>query len=364
MALQIGIVGLPNVGKSTLFNALTKTKGAQAENYPFCTIDPNIGIVEVPDERMQKLTEVVKPQKVIPTAIEFVDIAGLVKGAHEGEGLGNQFLSHIRNCDAIAEVVRVFENNNIIHVNGKVNPQDDVSTIEMELILADMHTVQKRLIKTKSSAKSGDKKMKLELELLEKLDQHLSNAKKAIDFTLTDEEKPIMKELHLLTNKPFLYIANVNEDAVANFDAQKAKIDLGLKENDIIIPISAKLEEELLELTPEESKEFLQSLELEKSGLDLLIQAAYQKLNLRTYFTAGVKEVRAWTIPAGALAPQAAGVIHTDFEKGFIRVEVVFWEDLIKYNGEQGAKEKGLLRVEGKEYEVKDGDVCHFRFNV
>lgn len=364
MALQIGIVGLPNVGKSTLFNALTKTKGAQAENYPFCTIDPNVGIVEVPDERMQKLTEVVKPQKIIPTAIEFVDIAGLVKGAHEGEGLGNQFLSHIRNCDAIAEVVRVFENGNIIHVNGKINPQDDVATIEMELILADMHTVQKRLMKTKSSAKSGDKKIKMELDFLEKLDRHLSDAKKAIDFDLTDEEKPVMKELHLLTNKPFLYIANVNEDDVANFNTQKAKTDLGLKENDIIIPISAKLEEELIELSPEEGKEFLQSLGLEKSGLDLLIQAAYQKLNLRTYFTAGVKEVRAWTIPAGALAPQAAGVIHTDFEKGFIRVEVVFWEDLVKYGGEQGAKEKGLLRVEGKEYEVKDGDVCHFRFNV
>ncbi len=362
--MQIGIVGLPNVGKSTLFNALTKTKGAQAENYPFCTIDPNIGVVEVPDERMQKITEVVKPQKVIPTTIEFVDIAGLVKGAHEGEGLGNQFLSHIRNCDAIAEVVRVFENRDIIHVHGEVNPQDDVSTIEMELVLADMHTVQKRLNKTKSSAKSGDKKMIAEAEFLEKLDKHLCGGNKAISYDLSDEEAEIMQELHLLTNKPFLYIANVNEEDIADFNAEEAKAKMGLKPEEIVIPVSAKLEEELVELGDEEGKEFLSSLGLEKSGLDLLIQAAYRKLDLRTYFTAGEKEVRAWTIPAGALAPQAAGVIHTDFEKGFIKVEVAFWEDLVKYGGEQGAKEKGLLRVEGKEYEVKDGDVCHFRFNV
>lgn len=362
--MQIGIVGLPNVGKSTLFNALTKTKGAQAENYPFCTIDPNVGIVEVPDERMLKLTEVVKPQKVIPTTIEFIDIAGIVKGAHEGEGLGNQFLSHIRNCDAIAEVVRVFENGDIIHVSGKVDPQDDVATIEMELILADMHTVQKRLNKTRSSSKSGDKQMIAETEFLDKLDKHLSEGKKAIKFELTDEEKPVMKELHLLTNKPFLYIANVNEDDVATFNAEEIKEKLELDADDIIIPVSAKLEEELVELDEAEGKEFLESLGLEKSGLDLLIQAAYRKLDLRTYFTAGVQEVRAWTIPAGASAPQAAGVIHTDFEKGFIKAEVVFWEDLVKYNGEQGAKEKGLLRIEGKEYIVKDGDVCHFRFNV
>lgn len=362
--MQIGIVGLPNVGKSTLFNALTKTKGAQAENYPFCTIDPNVGVVEVPDERMQKITEVVKPQKVIPTTIEFVDIAGLVKGAHEGEGLGNQFLSHIRNCDAIAEVVRVFENGDIIHVHGEVNPQDDVATIEMELVLADMHTVQKRLKKAQSNAKSGDKKIKAEADFLEKLDKHLSEGKKAIEYDLSDEEAEVMKELHLLTNKPFLYIANVNEDDVADFDEDAIKKQIGLGEKDIIIPISAKLEEELMELDEDESKDFLESLGLEKSGLDLLIQAAYRKLDLFTYFTAGEKEVRAWTIPAGALAPQAAGVIHTDFEKGFIRVEVVFWKDLVENNGEQGAKEKGLLRVEGKEYEVKDGDVCHFRFNV
>lgn len=362
--MQIGIVGLPNVGKSTLFNALTKTKGAQAENYPFCTIDPNVGVVEVPDERMQKLTEVVKPQKTIPTTIEFVDIAGLVKGAHEGEGLGNQFLSHIRNCDAIAEVVRVFENSDIIHVHGEINPQDDVSTIEMELVLADMHTVQKRLKKTRSSAKSGDKKLKAEVTFLEKLDQHLCKGKKAINYAPKEEEEKIMQELHLLTNKPFLYIANVNENDIATFNTETTKEKMGLNAEDIVIPVSAKLEEELVELDDKESKEFLNSLGLEKSGLDLLIQAAYRKLNLRTYFTAGEKEVRAWTIPAGALAPQAAGVIHTDFEKGFIRVEVVFWENLIKYNGEQGAKEKGLVRVEGKEYEVQDGDVCHFRFNV
>lgn len=362
--MQIGIVGLPNVGKSTLFNALTKTKGAQAENYPFCTIDPNVGIVEVPDARMEQITKVVKPQKVIPTTIEFIDIAGIVKGAHEGEGLGNQFLSHIRNCDAIAEVVRVFENGDIIHVNGKVDPQDDVATIEMELILADMHTVQKRLTKTKSNAKSGDKKLKMEAEFLEKLDKHLSEGKKAIQFELNEEEKPVMKELYLLTNKPFLYIANANEAEIANFNAEEVKKKIGLSAEDILIPISAKLEEELIELNEAEGKEFLQSLGLEKSGLDLLIQAAYEKLNLRTYFTAGEKEVRAWTIPANALAPQAAGVIHTDFEKGFIKAEVVFWEDLVKYGGEQGAKEKGLLRIEGKEYVMKDGDVCHFRFNV
>lgn len=363
--MQIGIVGLPNVGKSTLFNALTKTKGADAQNYPFCTIDPNIGIVEVPDERMKQLTEVVKPQKVIPTTIEFIDIAGIVKGAHEGEGLGNQFLSHIRECDAIAEVVRVFENGDIIHVNGKINPQDDVSTIEMELVLADMHTVQKRLKKAISMSKSGDKKMKMEAKTLSRLDKHLSEGNKAIDLELnSDDEKEIMRELHLLTNKPFLYIANTNEDEMADFDLNTEKKKIGLKNSDELIPISAKLEEELIELNPTEANEFLESLGLKKGGLDLLIQSAYRALNLRTYFTAGVQEVRAWTIPAGALAPQAAGVIHTDFEKGFIKAEVVFWKDLVKYGGEQGAKEKGLLRIEGKDYEIKDGDVCHFRFNV
>lgn len=363
--MQIGIVGLPNVGKSTLFNALTKTKGAQAENYPFCTIDPNVGIVEVPDERMQKITEVIKPKKVIPTVIEFIDIAGIVKGAHEGEGLGNQFLSHIRECDAIAQVVRVFENDDIIHVNGKVNPQDDVSTIEMELILADMHTVQKRHKKAVSMSKSGSKELKGEADFLEKLDNHLSEGNKAIDLTLnSDIEKVTMKELHLLTNKQFLYIANVNEDDITKFNEAEYKKQIGLKSDDVLIPVSAKLEEELIDLEEEEAKEFLESLGLENSGLDQIIKAAYQKLNLRTYFTAGVQEVRAWTIPAGALAPQAAGVIHTDFEKGFIKVEVVFWEDLVTYGGEQKAKEKGLLRIEGKEYEVKDGDVCHFRFNV
>ena len=362
--MQIGIVGLPNVGKSTLFNALTKTKGAQAENFPFCTIDPNVGIVEVPDPRLTEITKIVNPQKTIPTTIEFVDIAGLVKGAHKGEGLGNQFLSHIRNCDAIAEVVRVFENGDITHVSGKIDPKEDLETIEMELILADMHTVQKRLDKTRTQSKSGDKQLKQEVEVLEKLDKHLSEGQKAIDFKTNEEEEKVLRELYLLTNKPFVYIANVNEDEISAFNEQKTKQQIGLKENDIIIPVSAKLEEELIELSDNDSKEFLDSLGLKKNGLDLLIQAAYKKLNLHTYFTAGEKEVRAWTIPAKALAPQAAGVIHTDFEKGFIRVEIVFWEDLVKYGGEQGAKEKGLLRSEGKEYEVKDGDICHFRFNV
>lgn len=361
--MKIGIVGLPNVGKSTLFNALTRSKGARAENYPFCTIDPNVGVVEVPDHRLQKLQEVVKTDKVIPALVEFVDIAGLVKGASEGQGLGNQFLSHIRECEAIAQVVRVFEDKDVMHVHDTVHPQRDIEIIETELILADLQTVQKRLAKAQSEAKSGDPKKKAYAELVQKIEQALSSGQKIIDLTLTNEEKEQLHDLHLLTAKPFLYIANVAENEIVGLTEDFLRERLGLKQNQRIIPISAKIEEELGALTPEEALMFLQDLGLKESGLNALIHAAYETLGLMTYFTAGVKEVRAWTIHKGDTAPKAAGVIHTDFEKGFIRAEVVRWQDLVQYNGEAGAREKGLVRTEGKEYIVQDGDVMHFFFS-
>lgn len=360
--MKIGIVGLPNVGKSTLFNALTRTKAARAENYPFCTIDPNVGVVEVPDERIQRLKEVVKTEKTIPAIVEFVDIAGLVKGASTGEGLGNQFLSHIRECDAIAQVVRVFEDGNVTHVHDSVDPKRDIEIIETELILADLQTLQKRLTKAQSDAKSGDKEKKAYAELLATIEQALSSGKKVIDLNLTSEQKELTRDLHLLTAKPFLYVGNVHEKEIATIDLPAIKQKLGLKEHQALIPISAKIEEELGSLSPEETAMFLQDLGLKETGLNALIKAAYQTLGLITYFTAGVQEVHAWTIHKGDTAPKAAGVIHTDFEKGFIRAEVIRWEDLVQYGGEAGAKAKGLVRMEGKEYVVQDGDVMHFFF--
>jgi GTP-binding protein YchF len=360
--MKIGIVGLPNVGKSTLFNALTHTKGAMAANYPFCTIDPNVGVVEVPDERLHQLVETVKPEKVIPAIVEFVDIAGLVKGASEGEGLGNQFLAHIRECDAIAQVVRAFEDGNVIHVHGNVDPRRDMEILETELILADLQTVQKRLQKAQSEAKSGDKKKKEYAEVVARIEKALGEGKKVFDLDLNDEEKETLHDLHLLTAKPLLYIANVSESEVASFDAAALKQKLQLRAEQQLIPISAKIEEELGALTDEEAKMFLQELGLKETGLNVLIKAAYQTLGLITYFTAGPKEVRAWTIHQGDKAPRAAGVIHTDFEKGFICAEVIRWQDLVEQKGEAGVREKGLMRTEGKEYVVKDGDVMHFRF--
>ena len=362
--MKIGIVGLPNVGKSTLFNALTRTKGAMAANYPFCTIDPNIGVVEVPDKRIKKLAEMVNPAKLVPAIVEFVDIAGLVKGASEGEGLGNQFLSHIRECDAIAQVIRAFEDTNVIHVHGNVDPRRDMEILETELILADLQTVQKRLLKAKSDAKSGDKIKVKYADLVEKIERSLAEGKKIIDLELTPEEKEATADLHLLTAKPLLYIANVSEKDIKTLDAGALKQKLGLKEDQKLIFISAKIEEELGDLPEDEAKIFLQDLGLKETGLNALIKAAYETLGLITYFTAGPKEVRAWTIHRGDRAPRAAGVIHTDFEKGFICAETIGYNDYVTAGSELEAKEKGYMRTEGKDYEVKDGDVMHFRFNI
>ncbi|RJG24907.1 redox-regulated ATPase YchF [Paenibacillus thiaminolyticus] len=366
MALKAGIVGLPNVGKSTLFNAITQA-GAESANYPFCTIDPNVGVVEVPDERLDKLTELVVPNKTVPTAFEFVDIAGLVRGASKGEGLGNKFLAHIREVDAIVHVVRCFEDENITHVNGKVNPVSDIQTINLELILADLESVEKRLDRTKKNMKSGDKKFAQEAEVLERLKEVLYNDQPARSLELTDDEKLLVRDLHLLTMKPVLYAANVSEDGVAEADAnpyvQQVR-DFAAQENAEVVPISAKVEAEIAELDGEDKEMFLQELGLEESGLNRLIKAAYRLLGLYTYFTAGVQEVRAWTIRKGMKAPQAAGVIHTDFERGFIRAEVVSYDDLVAAGSMNVVKEQGKLRLEGKEYVVQDGDVMHFRFNV
>lgn len=366
MPLSCGIVGLPNVGKSTLFNAITQA-GAESANYPFCTIDPNVGVVEVPDERLDKLTELVVPNKTVPTAFEFVDIAGLVRGASKGEGLGNKFLAHIREVDAIVHVVRCFEDENITHVDGKVNPVSDIQTINLELILADIESVEKRLERTKKNMKSGDKKFAQEAEVLERLKEVLYHDQPARSLDLTADEQLLVRDLHLLTMKPVLYAANVSEDGIADTDnnpyVQQVR-DFAAKENAEVVPISAKVEAEIAELDGEDKEMFLQELGLEESGLNRLIKAAYRLLGLYTYFTAGVQEVRAWTIRKGMKAPQAAGVIHTDFERGFIRAEVVSYEDLVVAGSMSVVKEQGKLRLEGKEYVVQDGDVMHFRFNV
>lgn len=364
MALQIGIVGLPNVGKSTLFNALTKTRGAQAANYPFCTIDPNVGIVEVPDERLQKLTAIAHPKKIVPAAIEFVDIAGLVKGASKGEGLGNAFLSHIREVDAICHVVRVFTGGDVIHVDGSVDPKRDRETIETELILADLQSITKRIEKARKPAELGDKEKKIELAASEKINTVLLSGKPARETKLLPEEEPVAAQMQLLTMKPLLYAANVAESELATLRPDDLKIIMDLPPDAELILISAKIEEDLQDLSAEDAREFLSSLGVSSSGLDRLIHAAYAALGYQTYFTAGPDEVRAWTIKKGFTAPQAAGVIHTDFEKGFIRAETIAYKDFIQFNGEAGARNAGKMRSEGKTYVVQNGDVMLFRFNV
>jgi GTP-binding protein YchF len=363
MSVKCGIVGLPNVGKSTLFNALTEA-GIQAENYPFCTIDPNVGIVPIPDPRLDRLAEIVKPQKVINTTMEFVDIAGLVAGASKGEGLGNKFLANIRETDAICMVVRCFEDDNVVHVSGSVDPLRDIDVINTELALADLETAEKGITRVGKIAKSGDKEAKAKLAVMESVRDQLDAGRLISSMSLDEEQQALLYDLHFLTSKPVMYVANVSEDGFEGnpyLDAVRKRAE---EEGAETVAVCAAIEAELVELDPAERKEYLDELGFDEPGLNRVIRAGYKLLKLQTYFTAGVKEVRAWTTHVGATAPQAAGEIHTDFEKGFIRAEVVSYDDFIACNGEHGAREAGKLRLEGKDYVVQDGDVMHFRFNV
>lgn len=363
MSLKCGIVGLPNVGKSTVFNCLTKSQVA-AQNYPFCTIEPNLGIVAVPEPRLTKIAAIVKPQRILATTVEFVDIAGLVKGAAKGEGLGNKFLAHIRETDAIIHVVRCFEDQNVVHVSGKISPAEDIEVIHTELALADLETVERGIQRIQKLAKSGDKSAIIELALLERVKVQLNQGKPARALQLSKEEKSLLKATHLLTLKPTLYVANVSETGFTNNPLVDEVRKIAADEEAEVVVLCAAIEAEIVELDDNEKEIFLAELNLNEPGLNRLIRAGYKLLGLETFFTAGEKEVRAWTIPIGTAAPQAAAVIHTDFEKGFIRAEVISYADFIQYGGEQGAKEAGKWRLEGKDYIVQDGDIMHFRFSV
>jgi len=363
MNLKIGIVGLPNVGKSTLFNALTKSSNAAAENFPFCTIDPNVGIVEVPDRRLKKLAELVSPEKIVPSVVEFVDIAGLVKGASEGEGLGNQFLSHIRECHAICHVLRAFEDSDIHHVDGNINPKSDLEVIMTELILADLQSINKQIDRVSKKTRAGDKDAKVELSVLEKFKDALEQEKLVSSVELTEDEQPFAKQAQMLTEKPYLVVANVAEDQFSSFDVAGFKSQVNIPENIPVTPVCAKFEADMCDMTDDEIEMFLEEIGATTSGLEALIQKSFELLGLQSYFTAGVQEVRAWTVRQGATAPQAAGEIHTDFEKGFIKADVIAYADFVAGGSESAAKEAGKMRMEGKEYIVKDGDVMHFKFN-
>ncbi len=363
MGFKCGIVGLPNVGKSTLFNSLTKA-GIAAENYPFCTIDPNVGVVEVPDPRLQQLAAIVQPKKVLPTTMEFVDIAGLVAGASQGEGLGNQFLGHIRETDAIAQVVRCFEDEDIVHVSNTIDPLNDIETINTELLLADMESIARQTERAGKLAKSNEKEAKAKFEFMQAVQTHVEGGSNARNFEPTDQQRPWMKDLHLITAKPVLYIANVSEDGFENNPHLDVVREFAASDGAEVVAVCASIEADIAELDAAEAAEFLQEMGLEEPGLDRVIHAGYKLLHLQTYFTAGPQEVRAWTIRVGDTAPRAAGKIHTDFEKGFIRAEVVGFDDFIAGNGEQGAKDAGKWRLEGKDYVMHEADVVHFRFNV